>query len=208
MAIDHVMYGVADLDEATEMFERDLDLPVTEGGVFPDGVRNRIVRCRNHSYIELLAVENPTSPGAEWISQQIAAGVRLLGWAVETGDVERVAERLGSPIVEETVEGHDGRMATFRLVGVAEAMAEPWLPFYIRYSRETAAAPAVVSRREPNRIAWIEVAGDAARLRAWLGTVASSVRFTGGPAGIRSVGLERDPRRTRSRLTRLPRAHR
>ena len=35
MAIDHVMYGVADLDEATEMFERDLDLPVTEGVCSP-----------------------------------------------------------------------------------------------------------------------------------------------------------------------------
>jgi hypothetical protein len=184
------MYGVVDLDKATETFERDLDLPVIEGGVFPDGVRSRIIGCRNRSYVELLAVEDPTSIEAEWIRDQIAAGVRLLGWAVETDELGGVAERLGRPVEVGTVEWHDGEVGSWEMVGAAEAMAEPWLPFFIRYPRRAAAPPPVLSGREPDRIAWIEVAGDADRLHAWLGTVAPSVRVTTGPPGIRSVGLE------------------
>jgi hypothetical protein len=54
------------------------------------------------------------------------------------------------------------------MVGVVEAMAEPWLPFFISYARESGRSPLPESTAGvPDRLAWIEVAGDAARLREW-----------------------------------------
>jgi hypothetical protein len=76
---------------------------------------------------------------------------------------------------------------SWRLVGVAAAMAEPWLPFFISYdqARDRLAAPAAVV---PDHLAWVEVAGDAARLRDWVGTSSLPMRVVDGvprPAGCR-----------------------
>lgn len=93
--IDHVMYGVAALDAAAARFEAELGLTVLAGGTHPGGTSNRIVDCRDGSYVELIAVDNPTDEVALWIQSQIAAGIRLLGWAVQVDDIETVAARLG-----------------------------------------------------------------------------------------------------------------
>ena len=39
--IDHVIYNVEDLDEASRMFRERFGLVALPGGVFPDGVANR-----------------------------------------------------------------------------------------------------------------------------------------------------------------------
>ena len=76
---------------------------------------------------------------------------------------------------------------TARLAGVAQAMAEPWLPFFIERD------PGIVdpgANGDAGGIAWIEVAGDAERLRAWLDGEELPVRYaTGAPPGLRAVGL-------------------
>ena len=54
-----------------------------------------------------------------------------MGWAVATEDVTAVAARLGTELVEIRRQGFVGR-----LTGVAEAMAEPGLPFFVERGRD------------------------------------------------------------------------
>jgi hypothetical protein len=56
--IDHVIWAVADLDEAGERFDHELGLRSFFGGVHPEGTANRIVPLRPPQYIELIAVRN------------------------------------------------------------------------------------------------------------------------------------------------------
>jgi hypothetical protein len=120
-------------------------------------------------YLEVLAVADPEEAAASLIGRTVAAAPDgLFGWAVAVPDVPGHAERLG---LEVTSIERDG--LTARLAGVAEAMAEPWLPFFIQ------------------RDAGLEEAGDADRLRAWLGGGEElPVRYaTGDAPGLRAVGL-------------------
>ena len=190
LRLDHVMYGVSDLDAATATFETDYQLPVSDGGVHPDGTRNRVAWCADRSYVELIAVDLPTSPQALWVQDEIAAGKRLLGWAIRTDDIAATSKRLGLPVVPGSIELPNGSTRSWRLVGVAAAMAEPWLPFFISYdqARDPLAAPAAAV---PDHLAWVEVAGDAARLRDWVGTPSLPVRVVEGVPGLRAVGLAR-----------------
>ena len=210
-APDHVMYGVSDLYAATATFEADYQLPVSDGGVHPDGTRNRVVWCADRSYVELIAVDVPTSPQALWVQDEIAAGKRLLGWAIRTDDVVAASERLGLPVVAGSIELPDGRTRSPpRLVGVAAAMAEPWLPFFISYdqARDQLAAPAAAV---PDDLAWVEVAGDAGRLRDWVRASSLPVRVVDGVPGVHAVGIARVAgrdhrgRRRRDIVTRLKR---
>jgi hypothetical protein len=185
------MYGVTDLDSASAMFETEYQLPVADGGAHPDGTRNRVVWCADRSYVELLAVDAPTSPEAQWVQDEIAAGRRLLGWAVQTDDLALASTRLTLPVVSGSIELADGRKGSWRIVGAGEAMAEPWLPFFISYDQRSDRSPLAESAGAPDYLAWIEVAGDAARLREWLGDEPLPVRVVDGTPGLRAVGLAR-----------------
>ncbi len=112
-----------------------------------------------------------------------AAADGLFGWAVAVDDVPAHAQRLGSAV--STIE-RDG--LTARLAGVAEAMAERWLPFFIQRDPGIADPGA---GGEAGGIAWLELAGDPGRLEAWLGPEADlPLRYAAGEApGLRAVGL-------------------
>jgi hypothetical protein len=192
LRLDHVMYGVTDLDSACSMFEAEYQLTVAEGGVHPDGTRNRVVWCADRSYVELLVVDVPTSAEAQWVQDEISAGRRLLGWAVQTDDLALVSDRLGLPLVKGSIELADGQRGSWHMVGAVEAMAEPWLPFFISYGPRLARSPlAEAAAGVPERLAWVEVAGDAGRLREWLGDNSLPVRVVDGMPGLRAVGIAR-----------------
>jgi hypothetical protein len=73
------------------------------------------------------------------------------------------------------------------LAAVAQAMAEPWLPFFIQ--RDPGIANPGASG-DAGGIAWIELAGDAERLRTWLGGEELPVRYAAdATSGLRAVGL-------------------
>lgn len=111
-----------------------------------------------------------------------AAPEGLFGWAVAVQDVPAHAERLG---LEVTTIERSG--LTARLAGVSEAMAEPWLPFFIQ--RDVGIADPGAGTHAGG-IAWIELTGDPARLGAWLGGGELPVRYArGDAAGVRAVGL-------------------
>lgn len=184
MRIDHVLWVTDDLDTAAERF-------VSEHGLRPGGGGGRHVGIGTHNrvfglgggYLEVIAVADHEEAAASLIGRAVAAAPEgLFGWAVAVPDVPAQAQRLALDVT--TIE-RDG--LTGRLAGVAQAMAEPWLPFFIQRD------PGIEdpgAGGDAGGIAWIELAGDAERLHAWLDGEELPVRYAaGGPPGVRAVGL-------------------
>jgi hypothetical protein len=69
---------------------------------------------------------------------------------------------------------------------VAEALSEPYLPFFLHRSRHV---PDPGEGEDGGGIAWIEVSGDAARLADWLGGAALPVRVIEGSPAVRAMGI-------------------
>jgi len=68
---------------------------------------------------------------------------------------------------------------------VAEAPAEPTLPFFLQRDEGT---PDPGEAGAAGGLAWVEVAGDPERLREWLGGVGLPVRVQPGEPAVLAVG--------------------
>src|SRR5215207_4318434 len=165
MRIDHVIYATVDLDSAAAHVERELGLVARPGGRHEGlGTHNRIVPLGG-GYLELLAVADQEEAASSDFGRGLLArlaqdGDGLLGWVVAVDDVDPVAQRLRTTV---TTIRRAGLSA--HLTGLAEAMREPFLPFFI--SRDPG-VPDPSSSGDAGGITWIELAGDAARLEQWL----------------------------------------
>ena len=162
MRIDHVIWTTVDLDGAAERLAREHGLRDAGGGRHVGiGTHNRVFPLGG-GYLELLAVADPEEAAASVIGRAVAAAPDgLFGWAVAVEDVPAHAERLGLKVT--TIERGG---LTARLAGVAEAMAEPWLPFFIQ--RDPGIEDSQPAGGDAGGIDWIELTGDPERLRAWL----------------------------------------
>lgn len=186
MRIDHVIYATNDLDAAAMRVESELGLTVVAGGRHEGhGTRNRIVPLGG-GYLELMAVadaeEAVASPiGSALRARLTAQGDGLFAWAVAVESVERVADRLGLPITAVSRQG-----MTARLVGVAEALPNPVLPFFIERD-EGIADPGAGG--EAGGITWLEVAGDRDALARRLGSGQLPVTVVVGPVGVVAIGI-------------------
>ena len=183
MRIDHVIYATAHLDAASGRIESELGLAVQPGGRHEGiGTHNRIVPLAN-GYIELLAIADREQAAASDLGRAVqaridAVGDGLMGWAVGVEDVGPAAERLG---IELSGIAREGLRA--QLAGLAEAMREPYLPFFIGRDQPAGSGAGAA-------IEWIEVAGDADRLSVWLGGASDlPVRVVDGEPSVRAVGI-------------------
>lgn len=186
MRIDHVIYAADDVEAVSAKIARELGVPAAGGGRHEGhGTYNRIVPLGG-GYVEVLGLadadEAERSDFGRGLLQRLSeAGEGWLAWVVAVPDIAPVARRLGTTITTLRREG-----LSARLTGVAEAMSDPSLPFFV--SRD----PGV---RDPGAdgdadgIAWIEVAADAGRLARWTDNAPLSVRIVSGPHGIRAIGV-------------------
>src|SRR5918994_2625710 len=97
-----------------------------------------------------------------------------MGWVVAVEDVLAEADRTRAEL---SVIEREGLRA--RLAGVTTAMAEPALPFFIERDPGVADPGA---GGDAGGITWVEVAGDPARLQAWLGGAQLPGRVSPPPA--------------------------
>jgi glyoxalase-like protein len=182
--IDHVIWTTGDLGATADRLAREHGLPSGGGGRHVGiGTHNRVFGLGG-GYLEVIAVADREEAAGSPIGRAVAAAPDgLFGWVVAVPDVPAHAERLGLPVTSIERDG-----LTARLTGVAEAMAEPWLPFFIQRD------PGIVNPGaggDAGGIAWIEITGDADRLHAWLGDGEElPVRYAAGDVpGVRAVGL-------------------
>lgn len=186
MLIDHVILAATDLDAAAARLEAEHGLVATGGGRHEGvGTHNRIVPLGG-GYLELMAVADPAEAERSPLGRILAATIAeraggLMAWCVAVEDVEVVARRLGTDLSLIAREG-----LTARLTGVAEAMAEPTLPFFIERDPGVADPGAA---GDAGGLTRVEVSGDAARLHDWLGGEQLPLRVVDGPPALRAVGI-------------------
>ena len=72
------------------------------------------------------------------------------------------------------------------MTGLAEAMHEPYLPFFIR---RDAGVLDPGSGGDAGGITWIELAGDATGLEQWLDFTPLPVRVVDGPPAVLALGI-------------------
>ena len=196
LRLDHVAYAVPDLDEAAVRFREELGLDSTDGGRHEQwGTANRIVPLGDQ-YLELVAAMD------ERVAAETAFGVGVLervarggGWftiAAVAEDLDAVASRLGLEVGSGSRIRPDGQTIRWRMAGLDDLRREPWMPFFLAWD--------VIDELYPGRaraghgvcatgIAWVEVGGDAERLRTWLGADELPIRLTDGEPGIHRVAV-------------------
>jgi hypothetical protein len=182
LELDHVVLAVRDLDGAAERIEREHGLASYPGGRHSrGGTANRIVPLGGQ-YLELMALVAPEE-AAGWgllVRELAAEGDRPCLWCVRTHGIEALAARLGLEVAHWSRTLPDRSELSWRLAGAEQAALEPALPFFIEWDD---------IERHPGRsgaqrgeVTWIEVAGDEARLRDWLGGASLPLRvLPGGP---------------------------
>ena len=187
MRIDHVIYATQDLDATAARLEAEHGLVARGGGRHTGiGTENRIFPLGG-GYLELIAVADYAEAERSALGHELARRIRergegLMGWVVAVDDVVAEAARTGAEL--STIE-RDGLRA--RLAGVATAMTEATLPFFIE--RDAGIADPGEGG-DAGGITWVEVAGDAQRLRDWLGDDADlPVRVREGVPAVLAVGV-------------------
>jgi hypothetical protein len=188
--IDHVLYAVSDLEAGAARFEDELGLESVPGGKHPGwGTANCIVPL-GPDYLELIGVSDPAVAASSEFGQLVlGAGDGLVGWAVATDELDSVAARLGLVIQRGSRTRPDGVRLAWRLAGVAEALASGGtLPFFIQWDGPAQLHPGGDASAAAG-ISWVEVAGEEAELREWLGGADLPVRFASAGRGITAVGI-------------------
>src|SRR5947208_17183900 len=105
LRIDHIVWGVDDLDRAAAEVQERYGLASVPGGRHPgQGTANRIVPLGS-AYLEILAVVDPEEarhPGfGRTLSDRLSeVGDGLFSWAVATDDIQAVADRMGLRVQE------------------------------------------------------------------------------------------------------------
>jgi Glyoxalase-like domain len=150
------------------------------------GNANRIVPL-GRDYVELVGVvdrsEAAASDFGRPVLEAVTSGDQLVGWAVATDDLQRIARRLHLEVIRGSRTRPDGSTLSWQLAGVAHALATGALPFFIEWDGPPELHPAraaAVHRVMPRGIAWVEVATDEDSLRVWLGEHELPLRVTNG----------------------------
>jgi hypothetical protein len=184
--IDHVIYATADLDEAAAKVESELGLSVVPGGRHEGhGTHNRIVPLGG-GYLELMAVADPNEAADSPMGSAVQArlteqGDGLFAWVIVLDGVEQFADRLGLPVITVAREGLSARVA-----GLAEALRNPVLPFFLERDGGVADPG---EGADAGGITWLEVAGDREALESRLGGTELPVRVVDGPVGVIAMGI-------------------
>jgi len=196
LRVDHVVLAVADLDAAAARLN-ERGLTTVPGGLHPRwGTANRIATLGGSRYVELLGVVDRDAGAASALGRAIAARARdrdrWFALCLADDDLDATAERLGLGVDRGGRELPDGTTVAWRSVGIEAPIRTPALPFFITWVVPVGAHPGDPTPAHPSGaddIAWIEVAGDAERFRAWVGGASLPVRVTPGDDGITAVAL-------------------
>jgi hypothetical protein len=194
--IDHVLFAVQDFAEGTARLRVDHGLGAVEGGRHSGwGTANWIVPLGT-SYLELIGVVDPANasgnPFGRRVQQVIADGDGPFAWCVTPADFDATVARLGLEPGSGSRRRPDGVTVSWQMAGLDIALADPSRPFFLAWDVRPEDHPgrAIAGHRvHPDGIAWVEVQGDEAAIRAWLGDDDLPVRVRPGPPAVLAVGI-------------------
>lgn len=196
LRIDHVVYAVADLDEAAVRFRGTFGLDSVAGGRHERwGTANRIVPLGDE-YVELVAAIDRDAAAASGFGRAVIeradAGGGWVTFALATDDLDAIASRLGLEVTSGSRTKPDGTILRWRGAGLDDPRRQPSMPFFLAWDVPAELHPGRARAGHGVRaqgIAWVEVGGDAGRLHWWLGGEKLPIRVTDGELGIRRIAV-------------------
>lgn len=193
--IDHVIYGVVDMDAACERLRREHGLGSVPGGEHLGGTSDRLVPLDSGCFLELLGVEDTSKDDGRWLEATLQGRDRVLWWCLRVDDLDDTAARRGLPIRGGRARDADRDALTFRSAGMPqyplpfffELVGEPETRRRIQAERYAAAGHACA----PTGFTFVEVGDHRAVLEGWLGPDHGlPVRYAPGTGpGIHACGI-------------------
>jgi glyoxalase-like protein len=196
LRLDHVVYAVPDLDEAAVRFREEYGLDSAEGGRHDRwGTANMIVPLGDQ-YVELVAAVDETAAArtgfGRGVLERAEGGGGWFTIAAAAEDLDAVAARLGLEIGSGSRTRPDGQILRWRSAGLDDPRRESWMPFFLAWDVPEELHPGRARAGHGIRvdgISWVETAGDAERLREWLGGEELPIRVIAGEPGLQRVGV-------------------
>ncbi|MEZ5116455.1 MAG: VOC family protein [Candidatus Nanopelagicales bacterium] len=175
MRLDHVSYACTpgELVDVVQLLGSRVGAAFVDGGRHPRfGTRNFVLPLEGGTYLEIVApLEHPATdevPFCRAVRRRAEMGGGWLGWVVAVDDLGPVEFRLG----RRSVEGHrvrpDGYDLRWHQLGVLDLIADPQLPFFIRWDVPASEHPSSPAT-DGVRLERIEICGDPAAVAAYLG---------------------------------------
>lgn len=180
MHVDHLTFAVGPKGlkaEAKRLGEL-LGEKFINGGFHPRfGTQNRILPLAEGRYLEVVEVlEHPASEKAAFgqaVRARSEMGGGWMGWVVSVDDLTDFEKRLDRQAVHGSRHFPDGRLLEWEQIGVRGLLADPQLPYFIKWGSD----PSVLPKALPGtiRLEEIEIAGTRDRVEEWLGLNLDSV---------------------------------
>jgi len=157
----------------TERISAALGVDAVRGGVHPRfGTRNMIIPLADHKYLEVVEVlDHPASdkaPFGQAVRARSATGGGWMGWCVAVDDLSPFEERLGRSAVPGNRKFPDGRELVWQQIGILGLIADPQVPYLLRWEGDPALHPSLVYASDV-KMSSLTIAGSAARVTEWLG---------------------------------------
>jgi hypothetical protein len=143
VSLDHMVLGIDDLDRGIAFVEERLGVRAAFGGVHPGrGTRNALLSLGAERYLEIIAPDPKQSVQPQFLQLPHLHEPRLIAWAVHTGDIGTLAQRITAAgfSIQGPTDGSrarpDGKLLrwkSFRLDDDRGGL----LPFFIEWSRDS-----------------------------------------------------------------------
>jgi hypothetical protein len=188
LAVDHLIWGGADLDAEIDRLERLTGVRAAPGGQHPgEGTRNALLRLGPASYLELIAPDpgQPAPPRPRWLGLDGLTKPRLITWAARaTGLEQRVAAARAAGIRLGEVragrrETSTGRVLAWRLTYPDLRQGDGLVPFLIDWGDSP--HPALTA---PAGVELVDLHGEHPEpgpVGGWLGALGLGLRVVAGP---------------------------
>ena len=191
--------GPDGLAAAVERLQDALGVEFRDGGFHPRfGTRNHIMTIAGGRFIEVVEVlEHPAAEKAVF-GQAVRARSELgggwLAWVLEVDDMAPLEQRLGRSAVPGNRKFPDGQELTWQQIGIKGLMADPQLPFFVKWDSEEDLRPSALPP-EPVELLEIRLSGSPERVSEWIGQdlgpvfdgVALTFNSPNGNPGIEAV---------------------
>ena len=203
MHVDHLTFAVgsAGLKAESERLGTLLGQRFRDGGFHPRfGTRNHILPLADDRYIEVVEVlEHPAADKAAFgqaVRARSEMGGGWMGWVISVDDLAPFEQRLDRKSVHGSRHFPDGRLLEWEQLGVKGLLADPQLPYFVKWVSEPSVLPSALDGTI--KLKRIEITGNRERVEAWMGVAIGQVfddvkiKFSGenGQPGIRSITFE------------------
>lgn len=143
-AVDHLIFGASDLDQAVAWFEKTTGVKPVIGGVHPGrGTRNALVSLGGRQYLEIIAPDPAQQVASLPYELKSLATPRMVHWAAVTNNIGLIAQKAHLSVFNPRDGSRarpDGRVLKWRTLDIQNRMGEARcspIPFFIEWAADS-----------------------------------------------------------------------